>query len=76
MRTRLKLGGADWFEYEAPTLGSLRCVAEVFGWTVDVEPMEPGKVVVRATGANRSLSFTGTSVHEACHKMILALAGR
>lgn len=41
---------------------------------IDVQPMEPGRATVTATGKNRTVRFTGTDIYDACYKLIVALA--
>lgn len=74
-RTRLETGNG-WQEFSAPTVDVARLVANVCGYSVDVEPMEPGRVLVRAESASAKLTFRGTTVHDACQKLIESLSGQ
>lgn len=57
------------------TLEVARLVAFHSGFDdVDVQPMEPGRATVTATGKNRTIRFTGTDIYNACYKLIEALA--
>ncbi len=57
------------------SLDVARLVASRMGFDdVDVQPMEPGRATVTATGKNRTVRFTGTDIYNACYKLIDALA--
>ncbi len=65
-----------WASFDAPTLTVACLVANTCGFQdVDVEPMEPGRVRITAKSDKRTITYTGTTVHDACHKLIVALAG-
>ncbi len=61
---------------QVPSLDVARLIAGSAGfYDVDCEPMEPGKVKVSAYGRNKKLSTNGTTVHDACDKLIRLLVG-
>ncbi len=75
MLVRLK-SQKGWVELEAPNIDVARLVSAAYGFTVDVEPMGPGRCVVTAEGSGTRMSFSGTTVHDACHKLIESLTER
>ncbi len=59
-----------------PTVDVARMVGSAAGFHIDLEPMEPGRVRVTASGLTEKMTFTGVDVQEACQKLIERLAGR
>lgn len=60
----------------ATSLEVARMVATSFGFEdVDVEPGEPGRCKVTATGPNKTVVANGTSAKDACQKLIELLTG-
>lgn len=67
---------------DVPSEQVARLVAACCGFRdLDVEPMEdssakgPGKVRITATGPNRTVTVTGTTVYDACDNLIDQLVG-
>ena len=59
--------------FEAPTLEVARLVASACGWEVDVEPLEPGRVSLKAHRNGATIGVTGTTVYDAAEKLISRL---
>ncbi len=61
---------------DVPSEQVARLVAACCGFRdLDLEPMEPGKMKLTATGPGRVVTYTGSSVFDVCEKLIDALAG-
>ncbi len=61
---------------DVPSEQVARLVAACCGFRdLDLEPMEPGRYRLTATGPNRTVTYTGTTVYDVCEKLIDALAG-
>jgi hypothetical protein len=57
------------------SLDVARLVAGATGFPdVDVEPQEPGRVVVTASGPGKTLRATGATIYDACEKLIRLMA--
>lgn len=61
---------------EVPSEQVARLVAACCGFRdLDVEPMEPGRVRITASGPNRTVTVTGTTIYDACDNLIDQLVG-
>lgn len=59
--------------FEAPTLEVARLVASAHGFDVDLEPMEPGRVKLRAHRGKTTINCTGSTENDAAEKLLKGL---
>lgn len=52
-----------------------RMVGSAFGYSTDMEPMEPGRVKLTATNGKTTLRYNGTSHSEVCERFVNELIG-
>lgn len=52
-----------------------RMVGSIFGYSTDMEPMEPGRFRLTATDGKNTLRYNGSSHSEVCERFVNALIG-
>ncbi len=61
---------------EVTSLDVAKLVAASKGYSdIDIEPGRPGQVSLKAYSKAGVLSFSGTSIYDACDKLIMSLIG-